>query len=246
MAEWGVVQTKFANAKLKIEERPMGDKVKFALPKIWVQFTGLPTDLQDFLIIWAIGSILGVTKAVDMRFNRQHEVCCLQVLVLDPNLIPQFVDVIIGDYLYELQFMVETNGDANNPEPMDMDHHGKGDDLGDDNKGTGEENKEPNTNKGVANGKDAKEPRNNSGAPVLPGGNSTTASHRRNSLASKGAAIRISAPTLQNKCPIYRIQDPGSDGMLVANSDTSTMVEETLGDNIVAITNAEANGNVLL
>ena len=63
---------------------------------------------------------------------------------------------------------------------------------------------------------------------------------------SKGAAIRISAPTLQNKRPIYRIRDPGSDGMLVANSVTSTMVEEALGGNIVAVTNAEANGNVLL
>ena len=77
MAEWGVVQTKFNNAKLKIEERTMGDKAKFALPKIWVQFTGLPNDLHDFLTIWAIGSILEVTKAVDMRFTRQHAVCRL-------------------------------------------------------------------------------------------------------------------------------------------------------------------------
>ena len=168
MAEWGVVQTKFNNAKLKIEERPLGDKAKFALPKIWVQFTGLPNDLHDFLTIWAIGSILGVTKAVDMRFTRQHAVCRLQILVLDPNLIPQFVDIVIGDYLYELQFMVEINGDANNPEPMDMDHHGKED--GDNNKGTRENNKAPGTQQGAANGKEAKESRNNSDALVLPGG----------------------------------------------------------------------------
>lgn len=48
----------------------------------------------------------------------------LQVMVLDPNLIPQFVDVIIGDYLYELQFRVEENMDANNLEPMEVDHGG--------------------------------------------------------------------------------------------------------------------------
>jgi len=244
MAEWGVVQTKFNNAKLKIEERPLGDKAKFALPKIWVQFTGLPNDLHDFLTIWAIGSILGVTKAVDMRFTRQHAVCRLQVLVLDPNLIPQFVDIVIGDYLYELQFMVEINGDANNPEPMDMDHHGKED--GDNNKGTRENNKAPGTQQGAANGKEAKESRNKSDAPVLPGGNSNIATHRRNSLLSKGAAIRITAPAEQNKHPIYRIQDPGSDGLLVANSGTSTTVDEALGDNIAAVTNAEANGKELL
>ena len=63
---------------------------------------------------------------------------------------------------------------------------------------------------------------------------------------SKGAAIRITAPTQQNKRPIYRIQDPGSDGLLVANSGTSTTVDEALGDNIAAVTNAEANGKELL
>ena len=64
--------------------------------------------------------------------------------------------------------MVEINGDANNPEPMDMDHHGKED--GDNNKGTRENNKAPGTQQGAANGKKAKESRNNSDAPVLPGG----------------------------------------------------------------------------
>lgn len=44
-------------------------------------------------------------------------------MVIDPNLIPQYVDVVIGDYLYELQFRVEENVDANNPEPMDMEQN---------------------------------------------------------------------------------------------------------------------------
>ena len=51
---------------------------------------------------------------------------------------------------------------------------------------------------------------------------------------------------MQNKRPIYRIQDPGSDGLLVANSGTSTTVDEALGDNTAAVTNAEANGKELL
>jgi hypothetical protein len=45
----------------------------------------------------------------------------MQILVLDPNLIPQFVDVVIGESLYTLQFRVEENVDDNDPEPMDMD-----------------------------------------------------------------------------------------------------------------------------
>jgi hypothetical protein len=36
------------------------------------------------------------------------------VMVLDASLIPQFVDVVIGDYLYELQFRVDENMDEEN------------------------------------------------------------------------------------------------------------------------------------
>ena len=70
-----------------------------------------------------------------MKFTRKHDICRLQVLVLDPNIIPQFVDVVIGDYLYGLQFRVEENIDEENPEPMDMDFgfdaNGGGADAGD-------------------------------------------------------------------------------------------------------------------
>jgi hypothetical protein len=72
-------------------------KVVKVLPKVWVQFDELPKELCDFLIIWPMGSILGITKDVDMVFTHKYEVCRLQVLVLDPNLIPQFVDVVIGE-----------------------------------------------------------------------------------------------------------------------------------------------------
>jgi hypothetical protein len=105
MVEWGVVQTKFQNAKLKIGERMIDNKVVKVLPRIWVQFNGLPNELCNFFIIWVVGSILGVTKDVDMVFTRKHDICHLQVLVLDLNLIPQFLDVVIGDYLYTLQFL---------------------------------------------------------------------------------------------------------------------------------------------
>jgi hypothetical protein len=62
MVEWGVVHSKFQNAKLKIEERMVDSEVRYVLPKLWVQFTALSPHLQDFSIIWVIGAILGVTK----------------------------------------------------------------------------------------------------------------------------------------------------------------------------------------
>jgi hypothetical protein len=54
MVEWGVAHSKFQNAKLKIEERMVDSEVKFVLPKVWIQFTGLPSHLRDFLIIWRL------------------------------------------------------------------------------------------------------------------------------------------------------------------------------------------------
>lgn len=64
---------------------------------------------------------MGVTKAIDMKFTNKFDVCRLQILLLDPNLIPQFVDVVIGDHLYELKFQVEENMNEDNLESMDMD-----------------------------------------------------------------------------------------------------------------------------
>jgi hypothetical protein len=70
MVEWGVVQSKFNNAKLRIGERVIDNKVVKILPKIWVQFNGHPTELCDFFIIWALGSIFGITKDVDIVYKK--------------------------------------------------------------------------------------------------------------------------------------------------------------------------------
>jgi hypothetical protein len=51
----------------------INNKVVKVLPRIWVQFNGLPNELCDFFIIWVVGSILGVTKDVDMVFTRKHD-----------------------------------------------------------------------------------------------------------------------------------------------------------------------------
>jgi hypothetical protein len=84
-----------------------------------VQMTGLPRELREYLTIWAIGTILGVTKDVDMKFTREYERARLQVLVLDPSLIPQSIDVVIGEFIYELHFRVE-RAEMIHPIPIDM------------------------------------------------------------------------------------------------------------------------------
>jgi hypothetical protein len=70
MVEWGVVQTKY-NDTMKVEEFVLHKKAKAELGRIWIQFIGLPSEMNQFLLIWAVGSILGVTKAVDMKFTNR-------------------------------------------------------------------------------------------------------------------------------------------------------------------------------
>jgi hypothetical protein len=64
---------------------------------------------------------MGVTKDVDMEFTRQHGISRVQVMVMNPNLIPHSVNIVIGDGFYELKFQVKMNTEEGNPQPMDMD-----------------------------------------------------------------------------------------------------------------------------
>jgi hypothetical protein len=67
----GVVHTKFQNAKLQIEERMVDNHViKICPAKGMDSIHRILLHLRDYLIIWAVGSILGVTKEVDMEFTR--------------------------------------------------------------------------------------------------------------------------------------------------------------------------------
>jgi len=87
------------------------------IEKVWVQFRGLPSELRELPNIWAIGTILGVPRAVDTATRRAR----LRVAVLDPRLIPDFVDVVIGDQIYELQFGVEKESITSEPRLIDLD-----------------------------------------------------------------------------------------------------------------------------
>jgi hypothetical protein len=93
--------------KICFEKGVENDVYKYEIEKVCVQFRGLPKELREFPIIWAIGSILGVPKAMDTKFTKKYERSRLKVAVLNPDLIPDLVDVVIGDFVYELQFHLE-------------------------------------------------------------------------------------------------------------------------------------------
>ncbi|WVZ93110.1 hypothetical protein U9M48_039117 [Paspalum notatum var. saurae] len=106
---------------MEFSEKKDVDEWKYAIPKVWIQFRGLSKELRDFPIIWAIGSILGATRKVDMKFTKLSGRARLQVAMLNPEYIPEFIDIVIGDYVYELQFRVEKEGEGAMPTLIDMD-----------------------------------------------------------------------------------------------------------------------------
>jgi hypothetical protein len=119
MIEWGLVHTKDRKATMVTEEFDGGSSVKQVMRKVWVQMSRLPSELRDFLTIWVVGTILGV-KDIDIVFTRKFNRSRMQVLVLDPSLIPLSVDVVIGDNVYELHFKVQPEEMHENSKPLEM------------------------------------------------------------------------------------------------------------------------------
>ncbi|KQK17234.1 hypothetical protein BRADI_1g33171v3, partial [Brachypodium distachyon] len=68
----------------------------FHLHTIWVNVKGVPPSLKHFLGMWAVGSVIGVTEAVDMLCFRKRGIIRILVTVLDPTLFPVEVDVAVA------------------------------------------------------------------------------------------------------------------------------------------------------
>jgi hypothetical protein len=72
---------------------------------MWV--TNLPAILREYVILWALGTLLGVTQEVDMVTTRASNFGWFAVAVLEPDAIPTKLDVIIGNRYFQLLFEVE-------------------------------------------------------------------------------------------------------------------------------------------
>lgn len=92
MVLWGRVEVKCVHVKMEVKEKINKDIWRYEIPKCWVQFHGLSDNLlEETSIIWAVGSILDVTKMVDMSFTKQLCVARIWVVVLDPELVTDVV-----------------------------------------------------------------------------------------------------------------------------------------------------------
>ena len=67
----------------------------------------LPKILREDLILWVIRTMFRVIQDVDMVMTRVNKFGRFAVAVLDPELIPKKMDVIIGNHFFELLFEVK-------------------------------------------------------------------------------------------------------------------------------------------
>jgi hypothetical protein len=123
----------FGGADIKGEGVPVGARLKFELwqekevgfllPKVWVRVFGLRKELYEFLELWAVGSMIGSTQIVDMETTRKSDFGRILVAVLNPSLIPEQLDVVIGDHYFELEFEGEKVGIDENGVEVEFDWH---------------------------------------------------------------------------------------------------------------------------
>lgn len=77
------------------------------LQKAWVNIYGVPFEIRSFLPLWAVGTIIGATQKVDLRYTKRMGVVRLLVGVTNVDKIPESVDIVVGDGLYEIFFKVD-------------------------------------------------------------------------------------------------------------------------------------------
>ncbi|KAM0854043.1 hypothetical protein ACQ4PT_050683 [Festuca glaucescens] len=80
----------------------------YMLPEVWLRVRGIPADVRtDFLSLWAVGTLFGKTKEVDMIHTRKNKELRLWIGCLDHTLILETTDVFIQRGFFKLSFEVE-------------------------------------------------------------------------------------------------------------------------------------------
>ncbi|GJN04225.1 hypothetical protein PR202_ga21750 [Eleusine coracana subsp. coracana] len=105
------------------------------LEKAWINVYGVPYEIRSYLSLWAVGTILGVTFKVDMKYTRKIGVIRILVGIMDVNNIPDTTDIMVGEDIYDILFKVDKickdeNWVSFKQEDANMDNDDLHDDLG--------------------------------------------------------------------------------------------------------------------
>ncbi|KAE8772000.1 hypothetical protein D1007_56043 [Hordeum vulgare] len=107
---FGVSRVSGSKCMLEFEECKKPEPQGTRLQKVWIRFSGIPeTLLNDFLIVWSLGLLIGKTEKVDMPFTRKRGIARLLVMVLDVEYIPDFAPWSYDGVHYDLDVEVEVD-----------------------------------------------------------------------------------------------------------------------------------------
>ncbi|KAE8778966.1 hypothetical protein D1007_48023 [Hordeum vulgare] len=107
---FGVSGVSGSKCLLEFDECKKPEPQGSRLQKVWIRFLGIPeTLLNDFHIVWSLGSLIGKTEKVDMPFTRKRRIARLLVMVLDVEYIPDFAPWSYDGVHYDLDVEVEVN-----------------------------------------------------------------------------------------------------------------------------------------
>lgn len=67
----------------------------------------MPVEIRDFLSLCAIWLIIGTTTRVNMEKVRKNDLVRMLVGILDIDAIPSSVEIVVGEYVYDIFFKVE-------------------------------------------------------------------------------------------------------------------------------------------
>ncbi|CAO2038762.1 unnamed protein product [Urochloa humidicola] len=101
------------------------------LPMVWMRTVNLPKVLRTYEVLWAIGTMFGATQKVDMITTRKNKFGRFKVAVLNPTIVPNKMDCVIGTRFFELRFVIEPFNPNAESDPIQKEGHD--DQNGDDN-----------------------------------------------------------------------------------------------------------------
>jgi hypothetical protein len=83
------------------------------LQRVWIRIFRLPKKLQEFSVLWSLGSMLGATQSVDMITSLRRNYGRVEVAVLNVDLLLNSIDTfVIGETVFSANSSGGSRGES--------------------------------------------------------------------------------------------------------------------------------------